>query len=312
MHRNRAADEFVNCVVRRGDRDLLLKPWLILLTLVAPMALGSMLALGTVFYLDANSSSHVFPQDDASREELIDVFLFAISATEAALASFLVFCVTRRNRNHLDRDAVWMGSLCDYVESHGGDAKEMRRLSEKTVGRYGEMVTMFSKAAWAVLVAVLALSGIVLSYTTGLFDGGWPYLSFVAMAAVYVLLMVQFVFTVSAVFGLPARHDSIQAKFTEELEGRCALFGLYVGKMEHTVMRRNIWVHGILMAVTLGMYSFVYLFIACRDMNQHLRTQWAYEEDLMRRIVEFEGGTGIECTDEGRPGAAARFLGNLM
>ncbi|MDO5854037.1 MAG: hypothetical protein Q4Q62_08420 [Thermoplasmata archaeon] len=312
MHRNRAADEFVNCVVRRGDKDLLLKPSLIILALVVPLILGSVLALGSVFYIDANSSHQMFPHDQASQDRLVATFLYTLFATEAALASFLVFCVTRRNRNHLDRDKVWMTSLCDYVESHGGDAKEMRKLSEKTVGRYGEMVAMCSKAVWAFLVVVLACTGIVLSYTMGLFEDGWSLLGIGAVALIYVLLILQFAFTVSAVFGLPARHDSVQAKFTEELERKCALFGLYVGKMEHTVKRRGIWIHAVLMVITLGMYSFVYLFIACRDMNQHLRSQWDYEEELMRKIVEFEGGRGIECTEEGAPGKAARFLGNLM
>ncbi len=46
-------------------------------------------------------------------------------------------------------------------------------------------------------------------------------------------------------------------------------------------------------------------------MNAHLVEQWAYEEELMRRIIEFEGGTGIETCGEGS-GRVTRILGNLM
>ena len=34
-------------------------------------------------------------------------------------------------------------------------------------------------------------------------------------------------------------------------------------------------------------------------MNKHLAEQWDYEEMVMRRIVEFEGGIGIECVGKG-------------
>ena len=77
--------------------------------------------------------------------------------------------------------------------------------------------------------------------------------------------------------------------------------------LEHKVLRRDIWIHTVLLILTLGLYSFADLFVSCREMNAHLVEQWAYEEELMRRIIEFEGGIGIETYGEDRGGS----LGSL-
>lgn len=44
MERNRGADEFVNCVVHRGDRDMMIKPWLFTASLLVPLIYGAAMA----------------------------------------------------------------------------------------------------------------------------------------------------------------------------------------------------------------------------------------------------------------------------
>ncbi len=293
MERNKAADAFVDCVVHRGDRDMMLKPSLFIAGLFIPVVVGTAVAFA-VLWLDSANGNATFPEE--RYRECITVMLLTAFTAEAALSSFMLFCVTRRNRNHLRRDAEWMEALSDFVDFHGGDSASMRRTALGNKSIIGGAATNLSMAIWMILtLALVALGiGIFLTYDSASLDGVTVTVLVMAVP-VLMLLLVQFAVTVGSVFFFPSNHDAVQAKFTEEFSDRCAGFGFRVNRMQHTVHRRDIWPHILLVAVTLGLYSFVYLFISCREMNKHLTEQWAYEEDLMRRIVEFEGGTGIEC-----------------
>lgn len=310
MERNRAADEFANCVVRRGDQDLLLKPSLMIVSLVVPLLVGLLFALA-VLEVDAGNGHVNFPED--MLPECILAMGCTAAFTEAGLISFMIFNVTRRNRNHLKRDIVWMDSLSDYVDSRGGDSRVMRSVRGRYVEGTSKAVSLFSMAVWLFIVVTLALLGILMHYVTDLEEGiGLAALALLLVLPMLLVLFLQFIATIGSVLKFPSRHDTIQADFTKALSDACATFGLKVEPMEHTVKKRHAVVHIILTVITLGLYSFVYLIFACRDMNRHLRTQWAYEEDLLERIVDFEGGIGIEPTDEGVPGGAVRLLKKLM
>lgn len=293
MERNKAADAFVDCVVHRGDRDMMLKPSLFIAGLFIPVVVGTAVAFA-VLWLDSANGNATFPEE--RYRECITVMLLTAFTAEAALSSFMLFCVTRRNRNHLKRDAEWMEALSDFVDFHGGDSASMRRTALGSRSVIGGTVTNLSMAVWIILtLALVALGiGIFRTYDSASLDGVTVTVLIMAVP-VMLMLLAQFAITVGSVFVFPSNHDAVQAKFTEEFSEKCAGFGFRVNRMQHTVHRRDIWPHILLVAVTLGLYSFVYLFISCREMNKHLTEQWAYEEDLMRRIVEFEGGTGIEC-----------------
>ena len=309
MERNRGADEFVNCVVHRGDRDMMIKPWLFTASLLVPLIYGAAMA-AWILWSDTHSGGVHFPAD--SYDGCIRVLVISAFATEAALSSFMMFCVARRNRNHLGRDAEWMSALCDYVESKSGNTVELRKTARKCSSIIGGPVTKISMIVWILLVLTIVVLGI---WFHQLDPGTGNEIPLAVMAfnwtPVFFLLIVQFALTFGSVLGFPARHDKVQADFTKELEKQCARFGLRIEPMEHKVLRRDIWVHAVLLVLALGLYSFAYLFVSCREMNAHLVEQWAYEEELMRRIIEFEGGTGIETCGEGS-GRVTRILGNLM
>ena len=297
MERNKAADAFVDCVVHRGDRDMMLKPSLFIAGLFIPVVIGTAVAFA-VLWLDSANGNPTFPED--RYKECVTVMLLTAFTAEAALSSFMLFCVTRRNRNHLKRDTEWMEALSDFVDFHGGDSASMRRTALRNRSVIGGTATNLSMVIWIVLtLALVALGiGIFRTYDSASLDG--VTMAVLVMAVpVMLILLAQFAITVGSVFIFPSNHDAVQARFTEEFSEKCAGFGFRVDKMNHTVHRRDIWPHLILIVVTLGLYSFVYLFISCREMNKHLAEQWDYEEMLMRRIVEFEGGTGIECVGKG-------------
>lgn len=309
MERNRGADEFVNCVVHRGDRDMMIKPWLFIASLVVPLICGTAMA-AWILWIDTYSVEVHFSAD--SYGGCLRILVISAFAIEAALSSFMMFCVARRNRNHLGRDAEWMSALCDYVESKGGNAIELRKTARKCSSIIGGPVTKISMIVWIILVLTIVVLGIwfhQLDPGTGI-EVPLAVIAF-SWTPVFFLLIVQFALTFGSVLGFPARHDKIQADFTKELEKQCARFGLRIEPLEHKVLRRDIWIHTVLLILTLGLYSFADLFVSCREMNAHLVEQWAYEEELMRRIIEFEGGIGIETCGEGSS-RVTRILGNLM
>jgi len=115
------------------------------------------------------------------------------------------------------------------------------------------------------------------------------------MVPTILLLMLQFLITVGSVLGFPARHDKMQADFTGAMCKEFDRFGFCAEPFSHDIPSSRIWVHALLMLLSLGLYSVIYLFISCKEMNSHLVGQWVYEEDLMRRMIDFEGGIGIEA-----------------
>lgn len=310
MERNTAADDFVNCVVRRSDKDMFLKPSLMIASLIVPLVMGTMISAYILIVNGENGYVH-FQQEDM--EECALAIIISALILESAVMSFMVFCVTRRNNNHLKRDIVWMNSLSDFVDYHGGDSSEMRSIVQRSKHRSEKTVTILSMLIWLIILAILIVFGVFAHRVTSEEETmGLTTMFLVAMAPIILLLMTQFLITVGAVYRFPAKHDSIQTKFSEEFKKQCSRFGLQINAMEHRIKRRMAWVHIILAVLTLGLYSMIYLIIACRQMNRHMSVQWRYEEELMSRIIEFEGGNGIESTCDGQPNALIRAIGRLM
>lgn len=310
MERNTAADDFVNCVVRRSDKDMFLKPSLMIASLIIPLVMGIVISAGILVMNGENGYVH-FQQEDMEKCAL--AMIISALILESAVMSFMVFCVTRRNNNHLKRDITWMNSLSDFVDYHGGDSSEMRSIVQRSKHRSEKTVTILSMLIWLIILAILIIFGVFAHRVTSEEETVEITVIFlIAMAPILLLLLIQFLITVGAVYRFPAKHDSIQTRFSEEFRKQCGQFGLQVDAMEHQVKRRMAWIHIVLTILTLGLYSMVYLIIACRQMNRHMSVQWRYEEDLMSRIIEFEGGNSIESTCEGQPNALVRAIGRLM
>lgn len=309
MERNRGADEFVNCVVHRGDRDMMIKPWLFITSLLLPLVAGAAIATW-ILWNDSQTGYVHFPAD--SYDGCLSILVISMLSTGAALSSFMIFCVTRRNRNHLKRDGEWMAALCDFVDSHGGNTDNLRKISRRCSTTINGVIAKLSMIVWILLMLSIVGLGIWSHQLDSSADNEVSF-AVIGIAGVpaILLLFVQFILTFGSVLGFPARHDKIQSAFTEELKKQCAGFGLSVDSMPHKVLRRNLWMHAALLILSLGLYSFVYLFISCREMNAHLIEQWAYEENLMRRIIRFEGGIGIEICGN-TSGKATRILNNLI
>ena len=70
--------------------------------------------------------------------------------------------------------------------------------------------------------------------------------------------------------------------------------------MPEVIKHRPIWIHILLFVCTLGLYSFVMLFIVYRSTNNHIYNQWHYEDRLMVTLMKAEGIERIEPAEKKR------------
>lgn len=294
MERSRGADRFADNVVHRVDTDTVLKPWLIVLSLLIPVMFGFLLAYGYLYEDDGRYFR------DSIDDYLLVTLVFGLFLLECGELSFLLYIVVKRNKSHLDRDAQWMDALCLYVDEHRGDSTAMRAIAANCKGVITGPATAVSFAAWVFEVLMLVILGVLLAVTAP--DGleGYRSKAAILLPPTLIVLLAQLIITSGSAFGFPARHDKLQSEFTKELSSSASAFGLSIGPMPHIVQIRKLWPHIVLAVVTLGLYLFVYLFISCREMNRHLASQWEYEEYLLRSIISFEGGTGVEAVGQAK------------
>ena len=300
MERNVWADRFVDNVVRRSERDVISKTVLITLILILPVTFAFVIC-GYVI-LDN-------PDDFDDPEGSVLVMVIVCVVCDLWLASSVLFNLTRKAHRHLLRDIAWMESLEGYVESKGSDASELRRIGGQLSGRGWKVRTAVSAVMFGAVTLFLAAIGVFMFLREGAFN---PNVTRAVLLA-YAMVLVQFVFTVGATAGFPAKHDRVQCEFTEELERRLRGIGVDQPAMGNEVRRIPMFVHAILFVVTLGLYSFPLLLMANHHMNVHIRSQWRYETELMMKIVRNEGGIGVEGIGDNQPSNAfLRLIRNAM
>lgn len=282
MRRSRGADQFADAVVRRNERDIVLKPWLVLFALMLPFIIGLTMASDLALSGASDEQSVAFP------------LLCSMMQISCAIGSLILLLILKGNRRHLTRDAQWMNGLCDYIDEHGRDSGKMRRVASIVEGIITAPATALSTAVWTVELVLLASSMVMLA----LFDEGKDLL-IGSSALSLIFLIFQFVLTSGCTLGFPARHDKLQSEFTKEFSDEAKCFGIRVEPMEHTVLNRRTAIHVLLVILTAGLYLCVCLFVSCKNMNEHISMQNTYEIELLKTVIEFEGGTGIEATKTG-------------
>lgn len=298
MDRNEWADRFVDCVVKRSWKDSTISTTVALLALFIPL----LLALIIVAY-------QFIIHFDVFMETGLEVGIVISLVVECGLASFILFTITRRSRNHMIRDLEWMDSLIGYVESYGRDASDLRAIRKRASKGAWNARYAISAGIW--IINSLYIIGIVLYIRLGedLYSDPVMYMFFLS----YILLMVQYMFTFGSTTGFPSKHDRIQCEFVKEFRTLADGFGLYVDPLEQTVPKSHPVVRGILFVITIGLFSIPLLLWCNHQMNKHIRNQWKYESDLVVSIIRFEGGVGIEGVGYNQPkNWLGRVINNIL
>ncbi len=290
MERSRAANVFADCVAKRWRYDIILKPVLLWSILLVPFLFG---LLGAFDALVTDPSKFGI-QSEVELDSLLEEGIFLSLILEIAVISFLIFYINRVNNNHLVRDSMWMGSLIEYVDEHGADSTELRDLLARKMRKEGNKSRFISMASCGCIILTLAVYGVYIQKADMAFLVQTMDINVRMVRILGLLIIIQALATFSRVFALASKHEAHQIRFTEELKRQCATFGLEIPAMRRGFKRHRPWYLRVLFTIlTLGLYVIYVLFNSCTRMNKHLMNQWMYEDELLDRIMEFEGGIGL-------------------
>ena len=296
MDRNESADDFADCVVRRTEFDTVMKPGLVVATMVVPALIA--LVMVTVI-MDANVGT-VFTKDGV-RAGIVTALV-----TECCVIGFMLYILSGRTASHQRRDDIWVRSLIGYARSKGADTGELERLADRMHAKGRSPLRILSLVLWGFSLILL----LAMAFYFGLLTGEIDRRIYILAGAAYVLLILEFLLSTGATYGFPHSHEKAQIEFTEELSAVLDGKGIRVEPMRPLVGRPH-WVVAILLfIVTLGLFTAVLFLFACRNMNLHIRNQHEYEDGLLNAIIEAEGGNGVRPAE--RIGRAAGFLRSLF
>lgn len=296
MSRNESADTFVDCVVRRTQWDTVMKPGIVVATMIVP----AVLALA-IYAIEFSGS------DVPSNGVLAGVI--TAFAVEGCLIGFMINSLASRTSSHLERDMIWTSSLVGYARSKGADVTHLQELADDMHRRIRKPVKYLSLVLWG--FSVLYLMALVF-YFAGHDGDDFGDIVYQLITISYILLLVQFLLTTGSTYGFPYSHERSQVRFTEEFSARMHEVGIDVEPMRPQVGRTYWPICIVLFVITLGLFSIVMFLLSCRNMAVHLRNQSAYEEELMGRIIRIEGGSGVRPVEGSGPGKLKSFVKSIF
>lgn len=298
MERNEFADDYIDRVVRRSEKDMIIKMKLALLAAVVPALMSAV--VGTAVY---STNMDLFVGDSMMVGMIVGI------SVECSILSFILYTFARRSYNHSRRDRGCMAALSGYAGSKGCDVSRLDEIRHRVTKRTGLPSLVMSFVMWVFTVVYLVILGAMFRGGLTAEDDVVYMMAFVS----YVLLLIQFLLTLGASYRFPYKHDSLQVEFSREFSDRCEEFGLRVKPMERIISKPKTILNILLFVVTLGLYTVVLLLASCYNMNKHLYAQWDSEEKLVNAIVEHEGGRGIEGIGTNQPESTVmRVLKNLI
>ena len=214
---------------------------------------------------------------------------------ESLMIMFIMFSMYKRLSEHSARDHEWRSGLISYAEGRGCDVSRLARMDLEWARSERGLVKLPALAVLAIGILLVPLSMMATSNAADSYETG---MNFVKISIVTAFAMFFLVFI--TILRYPYVHEHRQVQFTEELAKRLNATGLYIEPMPAAIEHKPIWIHILLFVCTLGLYSFVMLFIVYRSTNNHNYNQWQYEDRLMVTLMKAEGIERIEPAEKKR------------
>ena len=280
MARNDAADRFVDCVINRGRYDSVTRTSLLITSMLVPVLFGLIMTS----YASSNHPDVFDVHTDGA------IACAIVASVECGMISFILLFMSRRSKRHMRRDVEWMSSLCDYVDSVGGNSTDMRRISMEADMLTTKINNGASMAIWAFTALYICAIGIMSYHGVATMD---THITAV-YAACYALVIVQYLITAGSVSRFPSKHDKLQCEFTEAMSKELRRAGIPAEPMRRCTGNLHPVINTMLFIVTLGLYSVVIIILSNIRFGNHVKGQWKYEEKLMETLMRSQGATGIE------------------
>jgi len=262
------ADRFLNCVLNRSKKDIVLMVLVLLLVV-----------LGTPFYMVRGILNHQIYTESFDLDQYFTVVIFM-----CAVSAFVIYNIVKSLVQHKDRDVEWMSALIEYVSYNGGDTERLFGIRDELSGlvsrrnQTGAFILFVAVAVSAVVQAILDMA-MILDFehlvVLEIFDMAFM---FVTMSTICLIVHDRI-----------SMIDVLQYRFT-------VVFSKVMGDEEHPLetMPKVVWKsrplrHMILMMVTLGFYSIPYAIWTVHQMNLHIKRQWTYEVSVLRWMAARDG-----------------------
>lgn len=272
---NEAADKFLTCVLRRTEKDRIMRLGSVaLVVLLVPAAVFAFL-LAVMVLLQVEIE--IDPNDFAGIILLIGI-----------LEVFVVFRMVNSYYQHQLRDIGWTESLTEYAESYGHDSSKLRKISEEMVNNRAKIFNTVFGAFFLLVLVVNSFQAFFVSINTMTTADATLVAEFTSLMST-ILLCVGGAY----VFVCARKHDHLQYEYST-VWSELMKFDLRVEPMETGIKNRKLWPHIILMVVTLALYGYIFAIWSIHTMNVHISKQHTYEIDLLTKVMEKEGATGIE------------------
>lgn len=274
------ADDFLSCVLKRTENDRIIgvASMLLALLIVPLMVVLGILILKMRFHAD------IYLHD-----------IIGLELVMAIVTTFFVYRILDTVNAHRIRDRTWAEALIGYASEQGHDVSGLESMvsgiSEDRIGLITKAAFVFFLVVFAVNMTMIFL---IMGDVLGIWDSEYIFIAFAI--AIYIELGAASVYAHIKI----TEHDRIQSKFTAALSDMLDKDIGSMGPLDAGLKDIDLRIHVLAMVLTLGLYALVFAVLTVRRIRQHISSEWAYEEDLLRKIVAKESAIGVSFVDKER------------
>lgn len=292
---DRGADAFLTCVVRRSEKDSIIRIGALILIMVVTPLMSILLTLDIIW---------VYNRFIADPSEVIELPTFLMDhmddfagahLMEYTIGTFLLYLIFKAYLNHNERDIVWMDSLITYVKSYGRDTEDLIPLRNKIHTEQIKRVTRSFLIWFAFVLVVCMLQALFISLRDM-----QPHIAVMTINIFILIMIIQLSFTTIYIYRHISMHAKLQHVFTQLFTERMSDMFPDLGTMKAEDKAVPLWKFVVPMILTLGLFSIFSTMWSIHLMNNHIRDQWEYEERLVRLIARQEKAIGVEMVRSDR------------
>lgn len=280
------SDRFLNCVLRRSDKDTVMLIVVLILVIVGTPC-------QTIYrYYELYTIVGGLPDVD-------DVYTLALFMGATTL--FVIYRMISALVSHHARDVEWMSALIEYAGSEGKDVSEMESLRAKMEATVEAKHGRYALCVFIVMAALILLATIKYSVSETISLEQDMIVEFFLITVVQILLCVANLY----VYDRMIKTDRIQCEFTERFSDCMSDGWPVIGPMTTNIRAHSILPHMILMIITLGIYAIPFTLWTVHTLNIHINRQWGYEEDVVKWMMTRDGASSIKAVKKDEP--SSRF-----
>jgi hypothetical protein len=197
--------------------------------------------------------------------EIVALFLgvigVALMIVVGILWIVLFYKMLKRNEAHFKREAILRTALVNYFRDKGNETFKAQMIG----AQIGTMESINQEAAFkekdhnVILLVILLII---------------PFVNFFAMLYVLYILTKE-----------PFAHDQRWHAYSQNAQSAAQQVGMNVMTPSwKTLKERSYLLYIILTIFTLGIFGIYWVYVLVTDMNEHMQTQWQFEDGLMREL----------------------------